>query len=398
MIFELFAVLSFIVWVLATISSTRMARLLRGGTNVWAFLSLGCALYALREAGYFIPGSVQMVFFSKGVGILSAVVFLMASYVFLADISPRGRGSKISPLAVSEILLIVLALGAFIVFNLNDLVVVHLLSWIHNVDLIVWGISFVFLVLVMLQWWRILVRNFSSEIFFFLAAASCLIWISTGINNQILGTELFLGVFKMTEISRALFGIFMALGLYSLEMVVAASPTMRRLLSYPETETRVFTKEKYYLDSGRFYLLETSDPSHSFDVFQDLITHGIYGVCITRLHPEEIEKKYKFKKTLIFWLSKQKQLDFVIDPTNLEGIVQNIGMFTKVIRDSVVLLEGIEYLIVNNTFDKVIGMLGEIKETIILNKSRVIIPINPKIFDEKDLELLKRECGELIQI
>jgi len=56
----------------------------------------------------------------------------------------------------------------------------------------------------------------------------------------------------------------------------------------------------------------------------------------------------------------------------------------------VVLLDGLEYVVTTNTFNRVIRVLNTINETVMVNRDMLIVPLDPKAFEEKDLAQLVR--------
>jgi hypothetical protein len=56
-----------------------------------------------------------------------------------------------------------------------------------------------------------------------------------------------------------------------------------------------------------------------------------------------------------------------------------------------VLVEGVEYVITFNDFKKVLKSLDSLNETTWVTKSRLMIFVDPRAFDEKELALLERD-------
>jgi hypothetical protein len=90
------------------------------------------------------------------------------------------------------------------------------------------------------------------------------------------------------------------------------------------------------------------------------------------------------------WLSTIGTED-AIDPKDLAKINHILNEFLKRAEDSVILLEGVEYLIIQNSFDKVIKALHSLNDYITIFGSRLLIPVNPKTLDERELSILEKE-------
>ena len=158
----------------------------------------------------------------------------------------------------------------------------------------------------------------------------------------------------------------------------------------PAVEKTLSSKMKYDLREGESYLIEDAQPAEAFDIFLDAVTHGIQGFSICRIHPKKVRHKYGLKKTPIMWLSTIGTED-AIDPKDLAKINHILNEFLKRAEDSVILLEGVEYLIIQNSFDKVIKALHSLNDYITIFGSRLLIPVNPKTLDERELSILEKE-------
>ncbi len=163
-----------------------------------------------------------------------------------------------------------------------------------------------------------------------------------------------------------------------------------RSLITPAVEKTLSSKMKYDLRAGESYLVEDTQPAEAFDIFLDAVTHGIQGFSICRIHPKKVRHKYGLKKTPILWLSTIGTED-AIDPKDLAKINHILNEFLKRAEDSVILLEGVEYLIIQNSFDKVIKALHSLNDYITIFGSRLLIPVNPKTLDERELSILEKE-------
>jgi hypothetical protein len=148
----------------------------------------------------------------------------------------------------------------------------------------------------------------------------------------------------------------------------------------------------YTLARGTSYLVLEAVPQKSFQIFCDLVTHGVPGLCIVRLFPEKVKKQWKLEKTPILWLSGAK-LENSIAPHDLNKLSFIISEFLKKTKDSAVMVEGIEYLITQNDFFNVLKFLQTIDDLIVVHDSRLIVSANPGILEKKELAHLKRELA-----
>jgi hypothetical protein len=158
---------------------------------------------------------------------------------------------------------------------------------------------------------------------------------------------------------------------------------------------------KYNLLPGKCYIVEESPPDLSFDAFVNILSTPdescakVVGLAISRQHPDMIKQKYGLEKTPIIWLTTRAGQD-VIAPTNLGILTHTIIKFVEENPCGVILLDGIEYLITNNDFNKTLRVINQVNDHVAQSKSRIIIPVDPRAFDSKELALLERNSEKIV--
>jgi DNA-binding response OmpR family regulator len=147
--------------------------------------------------------------------------------------------------------------------------------------------------------------------------------------------------------------------------------------------------KKFELRPGLSYVVEEQKAVKSFEIFTDQVTHNIQGLCITRQYPAVVRQEWALEETPIIWLSNQLGKVYV-NPANIGILGDTIIRFIEKSDDSVVMIDGIEFLIVNNGFDKVLKMIHRITEVVMEYKSRLIISVDPRALDVREMALLER--------
>jgi len=158
----------------------------------------------------------------------------------------------------------------------------------------------------------------------------------------------------------------------------------------PVAENHLQTEITHQLTPQEAYLILEKTPEKSFEIFVDLVTHGVSGFVISREYPEKIKEKYHLVKTPMLWLSRAEQ-EIAINPDDLPKLIYIIEDFTRRSEESIVLLDGLEYLISQNTFDTVLKFLQEVKDIIILNRTQLILPLHKDTLSQKEFSTLERE-------
>jgi len=157
---------------------------------------------------------------------------------------------------------------------------------------------------------------------------------------------------------------------------------------------------KYSLKHGKSYIVEESPPDLSFDAFVNILStpedscSRVLGLAISRQHPDLIRQKYGLEKTPIYWLATRTGTE-VISPTNLGILTHTMVKFIDDSGCGVILLDGLEYLVSNNDFNKVIRVINQVNDHIAQSRCRLIVPVDPRAFDSKELALLERSMERI---
>lgn len=150
------------------------------------------------------------------------------------------------------------------------------------------------------------------------------------------------------------------------------------------------------LDKGCIYLVKENKPNESFNYFMDLIKKDVKGLCISRQHPESLKAKFAINDASIVWLTTSIGEDYV-NPTNIGILMDFVENFIKKTpNNSVVLLDGIEYLSSYIDFTQLLESLHYMNEVATKNGAIVIIPLTPEAFVHEDKTLLEKDT-EIIE-
>ncbi|TGC10733.1 hypothetical protein CUN85_04510 [Methanolobus halotolerans] len=145
------------------------------------------------------------------------------------------------------------------------------------------------------------------------------------------------------------------------------------------------------LEPGFMYLVDCSEKGDAYSVFSYLVKQGKPGLCITRNNPENIRVKYGLSRTPFLWLSKNKnRSQQTMDPAELFRIHPTISDFINKVNDGAILMDGLEYLLLDNDFISVIKLIEQVNDTIMASDSRLILMVDPGTLDKKQFHMLKR--------
>src|SRR3989304_6158554 len=145
-------------------------------------------------------------------------------------------------------------------------------------------------------------------------------------------------------------------------------PPWPLLLAFEEDDllkSLLFGKKRD-LDEGRSYLVEERKPARALAHFQRAIEQGYRPLYITRQHPNHVVRH------------------------NLNSLSNLISNFVADGDRAVVLLDGIEYLMMNNDFPRLLQFLEYINEQIALRRGILLLSLDDRAFDQKDLAYIEK--------
>jgi PAS domain S-box-containing protein len=180
--------------------------------------------------------------------------------------------------------------------------------------------------------------------------------------------------------------VFESMGVKGVLTVITDISEMKR-----EEEDRIRRAVKYKVERGNAYLVKETHIDKGLDVLSDLLKAGYKGLIITRTPPTKM-KQVIGEDLPIVWLS-EKRYDKMTIPPNFFLIEKTIENYLD--RNRVVLLDRLDYLILKNGFKKTMEFIQRLSETFFINKAILILSMDPKILDEREMRLLNKEVAEI---
>jgi len=151
------------------------------------------------------------------------------------------------------------------------------------------------------------------------------------------------------------------------------------------------------LSAGRSYLIEEDRPAEAFRRFAAFLGGRGGGLVITRTNPKRVRETYELAAERVLWLTdREGSAEDTIAPA-LERIVYEIEDFMSKQPRGAVLLDGIEYLVSNNSFDAVLKFVRRLLDAISESHYALIISLGSATVKEQELKVLEREM-EVIRV
>jgi archaellum biogenesis ATPase FlaH len=139
------------------------------------------------------------------------------------------------------------------------------------------------------------------------------------------------------------------------------------------------------------YLIEEERPVKCFEYFVDNLNVGLKGLALTRINPKRVREQFDIGDASVLWLTdKEGDSDNRVMPV-LERIIYRIEDFLNSPGKSVLLIDGLDYLISNNNFDAVLRFLRRLIDEVSESEAIFITSVTPETIDEQGLKILERE-------
>jgi pentatricopeptide repeat protein len=163
------------------------------------------------------------------------------------------------------------------------------------------------------------------------------------------------------------------------------------LLAFEEDELLrdLLFGKKRELEEGRAYLVKEKKPEKALAMFHQSIDSGWRPLYVTRQHPNHIVRRRGEKDIRVVWLSTTLGKDY-IDPHNLNSLSNLIGTFLDEGPRGLILLDGIEYLMINNDFARILHFLEYVNEQIALRRAALLLSVDERAFEAKELAYIER--------
>ncbi len=147
---------------------------------------------------------------------------------------------------------------------------------------------------------------------------------------------------------------------------------------------------------GTTYVIEEEKPAKSLEIFSELVSHGMDGLCISRYNPETLNERYNVPVETVIWLTQKSEPGYrTVDPTNFPRLSSMISDFLEKANYPLVLLEGLGYLITQSNYETVLRFMQSQRDEIALKSAILMVHIDPLSLDTKELHRMESELEPL---
>lgn len=151
---------------------------------------------------------------------------------------------------------------------------------------------------------------------------------------------------------------------------------------------------------GKTILIKGEGNQQAMADFRDLVKAGWEGLCISRTSPKEV-KLFVGKDCTVLWLTKadptagdQDREEYLLptETAKMQTVIRNFLTKNKG-RPSVILLDGMTYIITNTDFRSFLKIAQKLKDDVYQARSLLLLPYEPTNLPESEMNLLINEMS-----
>jgi hypothetical protein len=147
---------------------------------------------------------------------------------------------------------------------------------------------------------------------------------------------------------------------------------------------------------GLSFLIEESRADKCFVVFQKLLEQDFAGLIITRTNPKIIRRKYELGECEMLWLTDRESTTEPTISPSLENMIYVAEEYIDGHEKPLLILDGLEYLISNNTFNSVLRFIRRLIDKISESDAILLIGASQGALKDQELKLLEKEMTPVL--
>lgn len=162
----------------------------------------------------------------------------------------------------------------------------------------------------------------------------------------------------------------------------------------PVQETRKEIMKEVKALPGHCYLVEEERPMYSNVLLARKMDEGFRGLVITRMNPKRLRDEFKVEPEILWLTDKESSQEKTVAPT-LEMIIHVIQEFMSDSEPGIIVLDGIQYLISNTSFEAFMRFLRSLTDEVSESDDILAISLSPETLKPQELSILEREMEVL---
>jgi len=146
---------------------------------------------------------------------------------------------------------------------------------------------------------------------------------------------------------------------------------------------------------GNVYLVEERRPVNTYVLFDQAVSSGYAGMVVTRDFPKKLLEEQDLSSCKVVWLTNLVG-EGRINPTAIGILMGQIRTFIETNPKSVAIIDGIEYLISLNTYDRMLQFMHQLRDVVVTHESILLVPLDPRTLTQREVALLERSMEPII--
>ena len=167
--------------------------------------------------------------------------------------------------------------------------------------------------------------------------------------------------------------------------------------------------DKLQIRKGALHLILEERPNMAYQVFRRLLStvddrssddtkDQTKGLVLTRQFPPDLKSEIGLEDIHVFWLTTNISTgEKTISPSAITRMNFIMSEFIQAPGGGVAILDCVEYLITQNSYDTVLRMLQAWNDRIVGTKKAILLTIDPLTLSIQQLHLIKRETLDLLR-
>lgn len=150
-----------------------------------------------------------------------------------------------------------------------------------------------------------------------------------------------------------------------------------------------------HASEGLAFLIEEKRPKLSLELCEKIAEDGSNLMLVSRDPPSQVTDGTVLEPKTSIWLTYMVGKDRM-NPTSIGILMGEIKKFLEQNDRSIVMIDGLEYLISINTFDRMFQFIHQIRDVIVMSGAKMIIPIDTRTLGDREIALLERNLQVII--
>jgi len=147
---------------------------------------------------------------------------------------------------------------------------------------------------------------------------------------------------------------------------------------------------------GCAFLVEEKKPRQSLVMCEKYLAEGASLLVVSRDPPRKLLEGTSLEPKKTIWITNLPGKDH-IDPTSVGLLMGEVKKFAEESRKkAVVLIDGLEFLISVNTYDRMLQFIHQMRDLFVTSGSVLIMPFDMRTIDEREQALLERNLQVIV--